>query len=211
MVGIVLLAGGIRAAPEAAGGAPNYECRVGSLRLGIDQHRGRVVMRLPGQAPDVADITTTNQNGESLDLTTNVRGATWAVSVRGLGSSLIVRTGTQALRGDCTFVPGNFVLGTVADNAVAVHALPADGARVLTALPRGSLVWSVGNFDESTNTLAPPEWSYVHVVFGATRSDARRFNSPRFSGWLRLAGVHEVCVVHNRRPGWDPPCVGALP
>jgi hypothetical protein len=134
-------------AGRAPAGAPNYECRIGTYRIGIDQHRGGVLLRADGGAAVAAAIDDAHQDGSSLDLSVTLGARPARISVRGTGTSAALLVGGRRMSGACAFVPGDFALGRVSVGAIAVRSTRDDGASVLAVLRRGSLVWAAPSID----------------------------------------------------------------
>ena len=194
----------IATAGPAFAGAPNYECRVGSQRLGIDQHRRSGLSRLGLGPVQPAVFTDSNQDGSALDLTYSVAGQAMTAQVRGFGSSIVLRIGEGTVSGACAFVPGTFALGTVTARRLVVRSTPAADGTVVTIVGRRSLVWSSGRVDVVTGRLEGTEdWTRVRVVLtirGGAKSGGDQLpgmgdiagldgRSTVVDGWVRVSGI----------------------
>ena len=194
----------ISTAGPAFAGAPNYECRAGSQRLGIDQHRRSGLSRLRLGPVQPAVFTDSNQDGGSLDLTYSVAGQAITAQVRGYGSSVVLHIGEGTVGGACTFVPGDFTLGTVTARRLVVRSTPAADGSVVTIVGRRSLVWSYRRFDATTGRwLGTDDWTRVRVVLairGGAKSGGDQLpgmgaiagldgRSTVVDGWVRVAGI----------------------
>ena len=194
----------ISTAGPAFAGAPNYECRAGSQRLGIDQHRRSGLSRLRLGPVQPAVFADSNQDGSGLDLTYRVAGQAMTAQVRGYGSSVVLRIGEGTVSGACALVPGNFALGSVTARRLVVRSTPAVDGAVVTIVGRRSLVWSSGRVDVVTGRLEGTEdWTRVRVVLsirGGGKSGGDQLpgmgdiagldgRSTVVDGWVRVAGI----------------------
>ena len=165
-------------ARPATAGAPNYECRAGSYRIGIDQHRRGGLTRVAGNSVRRVSFRTTDQNGPTLDLIADDDSQRLVVAVRGYGSTMTLGVGATLVTGACAFIPGNFVLGYVSAPTLVLRTAPDDGASEVARYRQRSLVWSSGRFDEQTGQMVgTPEWTrlrVVGIVRGGTPSGGRQ-------------------------------------
>jgi hypothetical protein len=124
-------------------GAPNYDCLVaGGGRVAIDQWAGVVAAKgFEGQARIWGSARDVRQDGPSLDLTAEMRGTPWTVTVRNWGISLVISQAGATLSGRCALVPGNFVLRRSDSGGFSLRAGPFSAARRLVRVPVGSPVW----------------------------------------------------------------------
>ena len=194
----------ISTAGPAFAGAPNYECRAGSQRLGIDQHRRSGLSRLGVGPVQPAVFTDSNQDGGSLDLTYSVAGQALSAQVRGYGWSVVLHIGEGTASGACTSLPGDFTLGTVTARRLVVRSTPAAYGAVVAIVGRRSLVWSYRRFDAATGRWPGTEdWTRVRVVLtirGGAKSGEDQLpgmgaiagldgRSTFVDGWVRVSGI----------------------
>ncbi len=188
----------------ATAGAPNYECRAGSYRIGIDQHRRAGLARVTGGPVQSASFVTTDQDGSVLDLTADVEGQRFAIAIRGTGSTMTLRVSGRTLSGACAFVPGDLALGYVSAPNLLLRSAPAGDAAPVARLRQRSLVWSSGRFDAQTGEMrGTPEWTRFRAVIavrgGSSSGGPQRLGmgigagldgaSTIIEGWGRLADV----------------------
>ena len=188
----------------AVAGAPNYECRAGSYRMGIDQHRSAGLSRTDRASVQAMPFSESDQNGPSLDLVATIDGRTSQVVVRGTGSSMSLTTGRRHFTGACAFIPGNFALGHVTASRLAIRTRPADDAAAVMFIGKGSLVWSPGRFNETTGRIEGTDaWTRVRVILrvrGRTPAGGEQAlgmgdaagldgRSQTVEGWSRVEGL----------------------
>jgi hypothetical protein len=199
---VVLL---VTPAVTSQAGAPNYECQAGAYRIGIDQHRRAGLVRIGrGAIQPMPFNELQDQNGASLKLGVDLPGTDGVISITGYGSSMTLQIGSRTYRGECAFVPGNFVLGHVTATKAMVRTDPDDKAAVVTDAHRGSLVWSFGRFDEAANAMrGTEEWTQLRTVLtirggaagggeqaiGMGQASGLDGGSTVLNGWVRVARI----------------------
>lgn len=162
MVSVVAL---LTVATPAQAGAPNYECRAGSYRIGIDQHRRAGLTRVNGGDVRKTSFANTDQNGSTLNLIATVDSQRLSVAIRGTGSTMSLGVGRHTISGSCAFVPGNFVLGYVTAPALVLRTSPSDMSPEVGRYVRSSLVWSSGRFDEQTGQMVgTADWARFRMI-----------------------------------------------
>jgi hypothetical protein len=140
----VVIAAALLALPATSeAGAPNYDCLVaGGGRIAIDQWADVVAADGFAHRPRIwGSARNVQQDGPSLGLTADMRGAPWTVAVRTWGRSLVISQAGDTLSGHCSLVPGNFVLRRSDSGGFSLRAGPFSGARRLLGVPVGSAVW----------------------------------------------------------------------
>lgn len=197
-------------APSANAGAPNYECIAKGVRIGIDQHRNRALVRWDGHGIEPGTTKNSDQNGERLGIEIVTTSRVWEVEVSGFGKSVVIDGPAGNLTGTCTNVAGNLVLArtTQATTIRSLGATTAKGKiknRAVVTIPSGTFVWNAGNFDPTSAILGPKDQNYIAVVSGLP-NPMNHMNVTGIQGWVPAAAVMDVCGVYNRKPGWDPAC-----
>lgn len=209
--GAALVASLLLKVEPANAGAPNYECRAGSVRIGIDQHRHAALIR---EGPELVQQASFVDGGDGgpLGLMTVPDGARSTVTVDGSGSSMTYSPsiGPQT-SGACAFVPGSYILGQVTGKRVYVRSGPSMHARLLVTVGRRGLIWSYGRYLPS-NTLGPKGWTRVRVVttlrggtstggeqaIGMAADSGLDGRSSIVDGWARVDGLS---FLENVRSG----------
>ncbi len=193
-------------APTANAGAPNYECIAKGVRIGLDQHRDRALVRWDGHGTEAGSTNNGDQNGEHLGINVVVPSGTWKVDVKGFGKSVTIDGPAGKLTGTCTNVAGNLVLGrTRRVTTIRTLAIGSSKAKVVLTVGKGAFVWNAGNFDPTNNTLGSKDQNYVTVVTGKPMP-MNHMNVTGSQGWVAASAIKDVCEVLNRKPGWDSDC-----
>jgi hypothetical protein len=193
-------------APTANAGAPNYECIAKGVRIALDQHRDRALVRWDGHGTEAGTTKNGDQNGEHLGIDAIVPSGIWKVDVKGFGKSVTIDGPAGKLTGTCTNVAGNLVLAR-ATRVTTIRTL-ASGTRKAQAVltvSKGAFVWNAGNFDPTNNTLGSKDETYITVVTGKPLP-MNHMNVTGSQGWVPASAVADVCDVVNRKPGWDSDC-----
>ncbi len=175
LVGLVL-ALTVSVPTVAEAGAPNYECEAGPWRFGIDQHRRAGLIRFADQPAAQTMVQTSllngEQNGSSLNVTLVAGSTSLKAQVGKYGDTLSLTvvdgTNTSTYSGICAFVPGNFILGHVAESPLHVRTRASWNAPLLATAKRHSIVWSAAP-DGSPSLPAPTThggWALIRVVSG---------------------------------------------
>jgi hypothetical protein len=193
-------------APPAHAGAPNYECIAKGVRIGIDQHRDKALVRWDGHGTEAGTTKNGDQNGEHLGIDVVARSGIWKVDVTGFGTSVTINGPAGKLTGTCTNVAGNLVLAR-ATRATTIRTMASGTrkAKVVLTVSKGAFVWNAGNFDPTNNTLGSKDQNYVTVVTGKP-VPMNHMNVTGSQGWVPASAVADVCDVVNRKPGWDSDC-----
>lgn len=97
-------------ASHANAGAPNYECIAKGVRIGIDQHREKALVRWDGHGTERGEAKNGDQNGEHLFIEIVAASGIWKVDVTGFGKVVKITGPAGELIGTCTNVAGNLVL-----------------------------------------------------------------------------------------------------
>jgi hypothetical protein len=193
-------------APRAHAGAPNYECIVKGLRIGIDQHREKALVRWDGHRTEAGTTKNSDQNGEHLGIDIVVPSGTWKVDVTGFGTSVTIHGPAGKLTGTCTNVAGNLVLArTTRATTIRTIASRSRKAKKVLTVSKGAFVWNAGNFDPTNAILGPKDQNYITVVTGKPMP-MNHMNVTGSQGWVPASAVADVCEVQNRKPGWDSDC-----
>jgi hypothetical protein len=180
-----LVAGALLALPAiATAGAPNYDCRIaGGGRIAIDQWAGIISASGFEHKPSVwGAASSIRQNGPSLDLQAKMDGATWAVAVRGTGSSLAITRAAGNLAGRCAFMPGNYVLRRTNRGGYTMRAAPSVHAKLLARIALNSPIW------QDPNRTPHAAWMPVRTTVmrnGALHS---------LDGWLRQPRIEPIFI-----------------
>jgi hypothetical protein len=152
-------------AEPAVAGAPNYECAIGSFRIGIDQHRRAGLVRERGAAVQSLPFVEADQNGPMLGLAVKLHGADARVNVRDTGRTASLSRGARTHRGACAFIPGDFALAEVTARRLVLRVDPDDSAPSVMQLKQRSLVWSSGRFDAARQEMrGTQEWARFRAV-----------------------------------------------
>jgi hypothetical protein len=204
-------------ATPANAGAPNYECVAKGVRIGIDQHRDRALVRWDRRPTELGSTKNDDQNGERLRIDIVTTSGVWEVEVTGFGKLVSINGPAGNLTGTCTNVAGNLVLAqttrtTTIRSLVGIRTnnktnrkFKTESKAVLT-VPKGTFVWNAGNFDPTNNTLGRKDQNYITVVSGLP-VPMNHMNITGSQGWVPASAVVDVCGVYNRKPGWDSTCV----
>jgi hypothetical protein len=203
-------------ATPANAGAPNYECVAKGLRIGIDQHRHRALVRWGRRPTELGSTKNDDQNGERLRIDIVTTSGVWEVEVTGFGKSVSIDGPAGKLTGTCTNVAGNLVLAQTTRN-ITIRSLVSkpisnktDGklktkSKAVFTVPKGTFVWNAGNFDPTNNTLGQKNQFFITVVNGLPMP-MNHMNMTGSQGWVPASAVDDVCGVVNRKPGWDSTC-----
>jgi hypothetical protein len=205
LLGVTAVALLVTPAMGSQAGAPNYECQAGPYRIGIDQHRRAGLVRIgQGAVQPMPFSQLHDQNGASLKLGVDLPGTDGVMAITGYGSSMTLQIGSRTYRGECAFVPGNFVLGQVTATRAMVRTDPDDASDVVADARRGSLVWSPGRFDEAANAMrGTEEWTQLRTVLtirggaagggeqviGMGQASGLDGGSTVVNGWVRVARI----------------------
>jgi hypothetical protein len=193
-------------APPASAGAPNYECIAKGVRIGIDQHREKALVRWDGHGTEAGTTKNGDQNGEHLDIDVVVPSGIWKVYVTGFGTSVTIDGPAGKLTGTCTNVAGNLVLArTTRATTIRTMANGVRKAKEVLTVSKGTFVWNAGNFDPTNAILGPKDQNYITVVTGKPMP-MNHMNVTGSQGWVPASAVADVCEVQNRKPGWDSDC-----
>lgn len=193
-------------ASHANAGAPNYECIAKGVRIGIDQHREKALVRWDGHGTERGEAKNGDQNGEHLFIEIVAASGIWKVDVTGFGKVVKITGPAGELTGTCTNVAGNLVLAqTTRTTTIRTGANAKGKGRAILTVTKGAFVWNAGNFDPTNNTLAFKNQNYITVVTG-TPVPMNHMNVTGSQGWVPASAVEDVCDVLNRKPGWDSDC-----
>jgi hypothetical protein len=193
-------------APSAHAGAPNYECIAKGVRIGIDQHRSKALVRWDGHGTEAGSTKNGDQNGEHLGINVVVASGIWTLDVTGFGKAVTINGPAGKLRGTCSNVAGNLVLSRTT-RVTTIRAL-GNGtrkAKAVLTVGKGAFVWNAGNVDPTNSTLGPKDQYYVTVVSGKPLP-MNHMDVTGSQGWVPASAVVDVCAVENRKPGWDSMC-----
>ena len=209
---IVVAASLILRVAWAGAGAPNFECRVGSTRIGIDNHRRAALLRNRFGDVRQASVSYGTQDGVSLDLVTDLGEEHSTIVVTGTGSTMTYSPakGPPAI-GACAFVPGSYILGQVTGTKAVIRSAASRTAPVLAVVGRRSFIWSYGRYLPS-NTLGPKGWTQVRVVtvvrggkegggeqaVGMAAESGLDGRSAIVDGWTPISGLS---LLENPRAG----------
>ena len=141
VVAVVVVAATRVAATPVLAGAPAFECRIGSTRIGLDTHRSVALVRQSGGPVVRFGLETVNADGANQRYRLTSGSTTGVVDVRGAGSSVSTDIARGNGLGACAFVPGNFAIGRVTAPHVNVRMTASPKAEIAVILRRGSLVW----------------------------------------------------------------------
>ncbi len=189
-VGVVaaVVAAVLGMAARAEAGAPNYECSIGKLQIGIDQHRRAGLVRTHGGMVEAMPFVDSYQNGSALDISAQINGVVTRVAVTRYGAKASYQTVTDAGNGACAFIPGDFALGQVTSNLLVLRRDPDDASPVVATMKQQSLVWSSGRYDEVRREMrGTDEWAKFRVVL-RVRGGALA-GGPEQVGMGQLAGL----------------------
>ncbi len=141
LAAVAVVAATVLTAMPALAGAPAFECRIGSIRIGLDTHRSVALVRQPSgpiMRFGLAGVEAAGVNQRYL-LTSGSISA--FVDVRGAGSHASTDISGGVGFGVCAFVPGDFAIGRVTAVRVNVRVASSPDADIAVILRRGSLVW----------------------------------------------------------------------
>jgi hypothetical protein len=194
----------IAVAEPAVAGAPNYECAIGSYRIGIDQHRRAGLVRERGAGVQSLPFVDADQNGPTLGLVVKLDGADARIDVRNTGRAASLSRSDRTSRGVCAFIPGDFALGEVTARRLVLRLDPDDAAPTVIQLKQRSLVWSSGRFDAVRQEMrGTQDWARFRAVLrvrgGATDGGPEQLGMGQLAGldgrstivegWGRIADV----------------------
>ena len=149
----------------AEAGAPNYECAIGSFRIGIDQHRRAGLSRSVGSSVQPMAFVEADQNGPTLRLAAKLKGSDALFDLRGSGSGASLSYRGRTRQGSCAFIPGDFALGQVTGRQLVLRSDPSDSAIAILPVRQRSLVWSSGRLDAVRQEMrGTADWAYFRVV-----------------------------------------------
>ena len=126
---------------SAFAGAPAFECRIGSVRVGLDTHRLVALVRKP--SGEVTRLALESVQAAGADQRYRLTGRSifgW-VDVGGTGSRAASGGSVGQGRGACAFIPGDFAIGTVKARRLALRVEASPAAEIAVVLRRGSLLW----------------------------------------------------------------------
>ena len=185
---LVIVAAGLSVAGRAEAGAPNYECSIGRLQIGIDQHRRAGLARMRGGTVTAMTFVDSYQNGPVLDVSAQISGVVTQVAVTRYGAKASYQRGSDAGNGACAFIPGDFALGQVTSNLLVLRRDPDDASPVMAQMKQQSLVWSSGRYDEARREMrGTDEWAKFRVVLRVRGGSLA--GGPEQVGMGQLAGL----------------------
>jgi hypothetical protein len=212
-------------APPAYAGLPNFECIAKGVRIGIDLHRKKALIRRERHATELGSTQFDEQNGKGLGIEILTGSGKWKVDVIEFGKMITIdgpagKLGGQ-LTGTCTNVAGTLVLAqtrrpTTIRELVGIGGKKTRGKQTggkktrgkrtaILTVPKGTFVWNAGNFDPTNNTLGSKDESYITAVSGKP-VPMNHMNITGSEGWVPTSSLINVCPVSNQKPGWDSAC-----
>ncbi len=140
VAGVVVATMVLPPAPAFAG-APAFECRIGSVRVGLDTHRLVALVRKP--SGEVTRLALESEQAAGADQRYRLTGRSiiGRVDVGGIGSRAASGGSVGQGRGACAFMPGDFAIGTVKARRLALRVEATPAAEIAVVLRRGSLLW----------------------------------------------------------------------
>ena len=136
----VVVATVLTALPALAG-APAFECRIGTIRIGLDTHRSVALVRQPSGPVMRFGLEGVDAAGVNQRYLLTSGSISAFVDVRGAGSRASTDISGGGGFGVCAFVPGDFAIGRVTAARVNVRVAASRDADIAVILRRGSFVW----------------------------------------------------------------------